>query len=70
MLSGSPSFQEIIAAMMVLSSVGVVSYLAVVGSEPMAGVLGGVVAAAIGFYLRGKVERPSDEPPADRAARR
>jgi hypothetical protein len=69
MLSSSPSFQDIVAALMALASVAVVAYLAVVGSEAMAGVLGGVVAAAVGFYLRGKVERPTGEPPADRGVR-
>ena len=57
MLSSAPTFQEIVAALMALTAVGVVAYLAATGNEPMAGVLGAVVSAAVGFYLRGKVER-------------
>jgi hypothetical protein len=57
-----PAFQEVVAALMALVALGVTAFLAVRGSEPMAGVLGAVVAAAVGYFLRGRVAQPSTDP--------
>lgn len=51
--------QVIGALVMVMVALGVVSYLAVMGSEQAQGALIAVVAGGTGFYLRGKVERQS-----------
>ena len=44
---------------MVAVALAAVTYLAVMGSEQAQGALIGVVAAGVGFYLRGKVEKPA-----------
>lgn len=42
---------------MVAVSMGVVGYLAIVGSEQAQGALIAVVAAGAGYFLRGRVEK-------------
>lgn len=49
---------EIGALGMVAVALAVVSYLAVLGNEQSAGALIGVVAAGVGYFLRGKVQGP------------
>ena len=46
---------EVGALGMVAVALAVVSYLAVMGSEQAAGALISVVAAGVGFFLRGRV---------------
>lgn len=43
---------------MVAAALGVVSYLALTGSEQAQGAMIGVLTAGVGFYLRGRVEAP------------
>lgn len=53
------SFAEKVGALMALMAMLVIAYLAVAGgSEQAAGGLLAVLAAATGFFLRGKVQAP------------
>jgi hypothetical protein len=64
-----PTFNEAIAALLALTAIAVTACLAVLGNEQAAGALYAVAAAAVGYYLRGRVERPAptvELPPAGR----
>lgn len=50
--------QEAGPLVMVAVALVVVSILAYQGNEPALGALIGVVAAGVGYFLRGKVEQP------------
>lgn len=64
MLAAKPTFQEVVAALLTVATAVVICYLAVTtANETVIGLLGGVLAAATGFYLRGRVEKPEPPPP-------
>lgn len=55
-----PKFAEMIGALMGLVTVAAVTYIAIVmNSESAQGALFAVLAAAVGYFLRGRVEKPS-----------
>ena len=59
-----PKFEHVIASLLALGSLGSVTYAAVwQANEQALGALIAVVAAAVGYYLRGRVEMPADPQP-------
>lgn len=62
MLSAKPSFTDLVGAVVAIGGVGVVSYLAISGSEQAAGAIVALVAAATGWLFRGRLEQPRENP--------
>jgi len=55
-----PKFGEVFGAAMSAVAMLAVTYVAIaMDSEPAQGALFAVVAAAVGFFLRGRVEKPT-----------
>ena len=68
-LSSRPAFNDLVGAVLGLSALGVVGYLAVVlQSEQAAGAVIALLSAAAGWVYRGKIQQPG-EPPVDRSLR-
>lgn len=61
-----PTFAEVVGALMALASLGVAAYAAVVlQSEQALGAILALLSIATGYFLRGKLQRPTtpDTPP-------
>lgn len=61
MFSAKPSFTDVVGAVVAIGGVGVVSYLAITGSEQAAGAVVALVAAATGWLFRGRLEAPKPD---------
>ena len=60
-----PTFGDIVGAIMALAALGIVGYAAVMlRSEQALGAIMTLLAAAAGYWYRGKVQRPASPTPA------
>jgi hypothetical protein len=64
MLSGKPTFNDVVGALLALLGLAVLAYLAIVfTSEQAEGALISLLSAAVGYLYRGRVEKQTEPPP-------
>ncbi len=64
MLSGKPTFNDVVGALLALMGLAVLAYLAIAfTSEQAEGALISLLSAAVGYLYRGRVEKQTDAPP-------
>lgn len=69
MLTAKPSFNDVVGALLSVTALAVVAYLAcVLKSEQSAGAIIALLAAASGWLFRGRVEKTESSPPVPPAA--